>query len=274
MKTVVVTGGNRGIGQAVARDLVSRGCRVVLHARDRERASLARDELGGAGPGEVTLVWGDLSTKRGIRETAEAILVACPRIDVLIHNAGLWPSERVLNEDGLEMAFVVNHLAPFMLNHLLEARLVESRSRVVQVSAGLYVKGRPDLEKTPTGEDFHPLGTYPTTKLCNLLLVPRFAARWKDRGPTILALHPGVIRTGLGDRKGMLGGLLRVVKRLWKSPEDGARPVVKLALDPALEGVTGKYYHLDVETELHPVARNEALAAELWAQAQKLSEAG
>ncbi|MDI3287141.1 SDR family NAD(P)-dependent oxidoreductase [Polyangium sp. 15x6] len=274
MKTVVVTGGNRGIGQAVARGLLARGCRVVLHARDRERGERARDELGGAGTGEVSLACGDLSTKRGIRQTAETILASCPRIDVLIHNAGLWPDERILNEDGLEMAFVVNHLAPFMLNHLLEARLVESRSRVVQVSAGLYVKGRPDLGKTPTGEDFHPLGTYPTTKLCNLLLVPRFAARWKERGPTILALHPGVIRTGLGDRKGLLGGLLRVVKRLWKSPEEGARSVVKLALDPALEGVTGKYYHLDVETELLPVARNEALAAKLWSQAEKLSGLG
>ncbi|MDI1446856.1 SDR family NAD(P)-dependent oxidoreductase [Polyangium sp. 6x1] len=272
MKTVVVTGGNRGIGRAVARELITRGCRVVLHARDRARGERALEELRGAGPGEVTLVTGDLSTKRGIRETADAILAACPRIDVLIHNAGLWPSERILNEDGLEMAFVVNHLAPFMLNHLLEARLVESRSRVVQVSAGLYVKGRPDLEKTPTGEDFQPLGTYPTTKLCNLLLVPRFAARWKERGPTILALHPGVIRTGLGDRKGMLGRLLRVVKRLWKSPEEGARPVVRLALDPALDGVTGRYYHLDVETELLPIARDEALAAKLWSQAEKLSE--
>ncbi|HVK68908.1 MAG TPA: SDR family NAD(P)-dependent oxidoreductase [Polyangium sp.] len=271
MKTVVVTGGNRGIGHAVARELVARGCRVVLHARDRARGQSALDELRGAGPGEIALVTGDLSTKRGIRATADAILAACPRIDVLIHNAGLWPSERILNEDGLEMAFVVNHLAPFMLNHLLEARLVESRARVVQVSAGLYVKGRPDLAKTPTGEDFHPLGTYPTTKLCNLLLVPRFAARWKERGPTILALHPGVIRTGLGDRKGMLGRLLRVVKRLWKSPEEGARPVVKLALDPAFEGVTGKYHHLDVETALHPVAQKEALAAGLWAQAQTLS---
>jgi len=273
-KTVVVTGGNRGIGLAVARELVTRGCRVVLHARDRARGEQAREALGDAGPGEVVLVSGDLSSKRGIREAADAILAACPRIDVLIHNAGLWPSERALNEDGLELAFVVNHLAPFLLNHLLEARLVEGRTRVVQVSAGLYVKGRPDPGKTPTGEDFHPIGTYPTTKLCNLLLVPRFAARWKDRGPTILALHPGVIRTGLGDRKGLLGRLLRGVKRLWKSPEEGARPVVQLALDPALEGVTGRYYHLEAETPLHPVALDEVLAARLWEQARQLTGLG
>ena len=186
-KTVIVTGANRGIGLAVARALVARGCRVVMLSRDRERGERALDDLQGAGPGAAELVVGDLASAREIRAAAAALLQACPRIDVLIHNAGLWPSRLERNEDGLEHAFVVNHLAPFLLNHLLEARLVEGRSRVVQVSAGLYVKGRPDPARTPTGEDFHPLGTYPTTKLCNLLLVPRFADRWRALGVTINA---------------------------------------------------------------------------------------
>ena len=236
----------------------------LLEGRQRQR--LAQPALGA--------VAGDLASAREIRAAAAALLQACPRIDVLIHNAGLWPSRLERNEDGLEHAFVVNHLAPFLLNHLLEARLVEGQSRVVQVSAGLYVKGRPDPARTPTGEDFHPLGTYPTTKLCNLLLVPRFADRWRALGVTSNAVHPGVIRTGLGDRGGVLGYLLRAVKRLWKSPEEGARPVVRLALDPALAGVTGKYFHLEEEAPLQPVARDEALAARLWRQARELSGLG
>ena len=74
--------------------------------------------------------------------------------------------------NGLEQAFVTNHLAPFLLNHELEPLLVASGARVVQVSAGLYVKGRADPARTPTGLDFHPVRTYADTKLCNLLLVP------------------------------------------------------------------------------------------------------
>ncbi len=126
---------------------------------------------------------------------------------MLVHNAGVWPSRVERDEEGLERAFIENHLAPFGLNLLLEPLLVSSRTHVVQVSAGLYGLGRVELAKTPYGDDFHPVRTYATTKLLNLLCMPRFAKRWAGRGPRIDAVHPGVIRTGLGDRPGVLGGL-------------------------------------------------------------------
>jgi len=270
-ETVVVTGGSRGIGHAVARALVARGRRVVLLARDRERGLRAVRDLEGAGAGRVELVVGDLASVRATRAAADALLQQAPRIDVLIHNAGVWPSHLERNEEGLESAFMVNHLAPFLLNHLLAPSFARGRTRVVQVSAGLYVKGRPDLERTPRGADFHPFRTYPNTKLLNLVCVPMFARQWAEIGVTINAVHPGVIRTGLGDRGGPLGLALRVVKRLWKSPEEGARPVVRLALDPALAGVTGRYFHLEEEMPLDPVARDDSLAERCFRQALELS---
>jgi NAD(P)-dependent dehydrogenase (short-subunit alcohol dehydrogenase family) len=271
--TVVVTGGNRGIGYAVAARLLDEGCDVVLVCRDRERGEAARARLAALGGGGPRLVVADLSGVRAVRAAAEAIRDACPRIDVLIHNAGLWPSRRVLGEDGLEQAFVTNHLAPFLLNLELEGLLVASSARVVQVSAGLYVKGQADPERTPTGLDFHPMRTYADTKLCNLLLVPRFAERWQDAGVTINALHPGVIRTGLGDRRGPLGWLLKAVKLTWKSPGTGARPVVRLALSDEVAGLTGRYFHLEEEQPLAPVAADRALAERLWDQAAELTGA-
>lgn len=268
-KTCVVTGGNRGIGHAVARELVRSGQRVVLVCRDTAQGGRARDQLTALG-GEVQLVHGSLSSIQAIRETARAIDRACPALDVLIHNAGVWPSRRQLNEDGLEQAFVVNHLAPFLLNRLLEPRLAESRAHVVQVSAGIYVKGKVDPARTPAGDDFSALATYANTKLCNLLLLPYFAARWEQPGIRINALHPGVIRTGLGDRSDALGLLLRLVKRLWKTPEAGARPVVRLALDPALAGVSGRYYDGYVERPLAANAEDAALMRVVREQAEQL----
>ncbi|OUC95860.1 SDR family NAD(P)-dependent oxidoreductase [Streptosporangium minutum] len=271
VRTAVVTGGNRGIGYAVAARLLQDGCEVVLVARDRERGEAARASLAGSGGTRVRLVVGDLSSVRKVRATARALGETCPRIDVLVHNAGLWPSRRVLGEDGLEQAFVTNHLAPFLLNHELEPLLVASGARVVQVSAGLYVNGRADPERTPTGLDFHPMRTYADTKLCNLLLVPRSAERWKNAGVTINAVHPGVIRTGLGDRGGPLGYLLKAAKLLWKSPDAGARPVVRLALAEETAGQTGRYFHIDAEQPLAPVAADAALAERLWTQALELT---
>lgn len=268
---IVITGASRGIGLAVAQALVAAGHHVFLLCRDPGRGRAACTQVATAGPGSATLVEGALDSVRTLREAAARIEAACPHIDVLIHNAGIWPSRCVRNEDGLEQAFVVNHLAPFLLNHLLEPRLREARARVVQVSAGLYVRGRPDLAKTPTGEDFGALSTYPTTKLCNLLLLAPWAARFQPYGVTINALHPGVIRTALGERSGLLGLVLRLVKRTWKAPEQGARPVVRLALDPALSGVTGRYFDVERDSELAPLARDAALAAALFAQACALT---
>ncbi|MFC5749597.1 SDR family NAD(P)-dependent oxidoreductase [Actinomadura rugatobispora] len=260
----VVTGANRGIGYAVAERLVREGHEVVLVSRDRDRGETARASLDASGQGEgrVRLVVGDLSSIRAIRETAVALTAACPRIDVLVHNAGMWPYERVLNEDGLEQSYVTNHLAPFLLNLELEPLLLASNARVVQVSAGLYVKGVAHPDRTPEGLHFHPLRTYADTKLCNLMMVPLFAERWKGTGVTIDAVHPGVIRTGLGDRTGPLGAVLKASKVLWKKPAKGARPVVALAL--ATDGGTGRYFHLEKEQPLAPVAADRDLAQRLW----------
>lgn len=254
MRTAVVTGGNRGIGLAVVEALAQQGFRVVAVVRD----PAAADGLQRSG---VTAVVGDLSSARTVAEAAGALREACPRIDVLVHNAGLWPTALAHNEDGLELSFAVNHLAPFQLNLALEDRV----SKVVQVSAGLYVKGRVDPDRTPTGADFHRMRTYCDTKLANLLLVPLFARRWREAGVTINAVHPGVIRTRLGDPGGPLGLLLRMVKLTWRPPSVGAAPVVRLT---GVDGLTGRYFEVD---EDKPGPSDDDLAERLWRQALALT---
>jgi NAD(P)-dependent dehydrogenase (short-subunit alcohol dehydrogenase family) len=272
-KTAVVTGANRGIGFTVAQQLVGEGFRVVLVVRDEAAGATACGTLGI--DASTDLVVADLSTVAGANAAADGVLEACPRIDVLVQNAGIWPVQLVLTDDGYEQAFAVNHLAPFVLNHRLEERLGSTAgARVVQVSAGLYIKGEVDLERTPTGGGFSEMGAYATTKLMNLLLVPRFADRWADSGVTINALHPGVIRTGLGDREGPIGDQMRQLKETWTSPEDGARPVVRLAVDPALDGVSGRYWFEHDEQALVPPATDTELAAAVWEQAERFTGVG
>ncbi|WP_116450607.1 SDR family NAD(P)-dependent oxidoreductase [Blastococcus litoris] len=272
-RTALVTGGASGLGLATAGALAAQGLHVVLLARDAGRGEVARDRLRAAHEVPVELVVGDLSDTAGVRASAAAVLAACPRLDVLVHNAGTWPDRRRLNADGVEQAFAVNHLAPFLLNALLEELLAESGARVVQVSAGLYVKGRAEPGATATGERFSSLRTYADTKLCNLAMTPLWARRWQPRRVAIDAVHPGVLRTALGDRGGPVGLLLRLAKRSWEAPEVGAARVARLATAPELAGVTGRYVELETEVPLAPPADDAALAAALWDEAARLTGA-
>ena len=265
-RVCVVTGGNAGIGRAIVEALAQQQAQVVLVSRDKARGETAVQEIHSALPqANIDLVVGDLSSVDKTRQLAQTLLNRYPSIHLLVNNAGVWPTKKQLNEDGLEMGFMVNHLAPFMLNQLLQERLRASApARIVNVSAGLYVNGRVDLQKTPYGHDFHPIRTYASTKLCNLLCLPLEAAQLAGSGVTINAVHPGVINTKLGIMRGPLGWLMKLVKRSWATPEQGAIAPVWLATAPELAEVNGRYFNEKEEMPLAEVAQNTELATQLW----------
>lgn len=262
----VVTGANAGIGKAIAYSLAQAGLQVVMICRHEARGQQAAAEIKTAVPhNPPDLLIGDLGTIAGVQQAAADLLRHYPQIHILINNAGVWATKRELNEDGLEISFMVNHLAPFLLTNLLLERLKDSRpARIVNVNAGLYVKGKLDLDKTPYGHDFHSLKSYANTKLANVLFTVELARHLEGSGVTVNALHPGVIRTHLGDRSGPLGWLLKLVKRSWKTPDEGAKSPVWVATAAELEGVNGRYYNEFEEIPIDPVAQDEALAKQLW----------
>jgi NAD(P)-dependent dehydrogenase (short-subunit alcohol dehydrogenase family) len=271
-KTCVVTGATSGIGKAVAVELARAGERVVIVCRDPARGEATRHEIDRqTANADTVLVVANLAVLAGMRQAARALLDLCPRLDVLVHNAGVWPTRLQRTPDGFETSFAVNHLAPFVLNHLLRERLLASApARIVQVTAGLYAIGRIDLDRTPTGDDFHRFRTYASTKQCNLLCTVELARRLADAGAydglTVNAVHPGVVRTRLGDMPGPAGLVLRLVKLLWASPATGARGPVRLARDPSLAGTTGHYFDRCRDVPLGPAAQLPELTANLWAR--------
>lgn len=260
----VITGANRGIGAAMARDLAARGHRLTLLCRDSEAAlALIRTLPSGQG---IVAQKADFGSLRGIA-AAIRILSQLPPIDGLIHNAALWPQTRVLTEDGWEQSFVVNHLAPFLMNFALEKRFQQEGTRVVQMTAGLYPIGDRDFMRTATGANFSALKTYASTKLLNLATTMTFAARWQGTQATINAVHPGVVRTNLGAMRGIPGLFLKLIKQLWLTPEEGAKAPVFLSTDPALQGVSGRFYNRFQEQPLAPFMQDEAWRAAVWEQA-------
>lgn len=218
MSQLILTGASRGIGQALSLARADRGEALVLVARDAAAlANVVRgvEERGG----KATAVPADLSSVAAARALGERLCETVEPGATLVHNAGLWPSRRALSI-GLERAFVVNGLAPLALQGpLLRAGRLK---RVLLVSAGLLVRGRFDPRRTPAGEDFSAFRTYCTTKLFSAVAMRDVAAAHPE--VDFLVIHPGVVQTDLGARPGLLGALLRLVKRRWESPEDcGAR---------------------------------------------------
>lgn len=227
MADLILTGASRGIGRALALALAPTENRLILVARDQTRLESLLTELGPQQE-HAECVAGDLSSIKEARALGRRLVEVSGEGATLVHNAGIWPSQLQRNDEGLESAFVTNHLAPLaMQESLIAARKL---SRILVVSAGLIIKGRFDAQRTPRGDDFSGFRTYCSTKLCFAVAMRDVAARHPELD--ILVLHPGVVRTDLGARSGPLGWILQLVKRGWESPELCAARLARILAQP------------------------------------------
>ncbi len=269
-KVCVVTGASAGIGRATALALARMGARVGMVSRSRERGEAARAEVvRGSGSAAVDLFVADLSVRAEVRRLAGEVRDRYGRLDVLVNNAAVYSRRRMLSPDGIEMQFAVNHLAPFLLTGLLLDLLERSApARVVTVSSEAH-RGMPLEWDNLQGERrYRGLRAYRTAKLANLLFTRELARRTAGTGVTANAAHPGVVGTEL-----LFGGWgpLRLFRRFMRTPEEGARVVVRLASAPELSGVTGRYFRDEGEMRPSAAALDDDAARRLWRISEELT---
>ncbi|HLK76260.1 MAG TPA: SDR family oxidoreductase [Streptosporangiaceae bacterium] len=267
-QTVLVTGGTGGIGKATATGLAAMGARVGITGRDNARTRAAAAEIAAAsGNPAVDPFPADMSSQAEVRQLADEVLTAYPRLDVLVNNVGGFWATRHLTADGLERTFAVNHLAPFLLTCLLTGRLAASApARIVTVSSGAHAAGKIDFSDLQGERRYSGQQAYSQSKLANILFTYELARRLDGTGVTAIALHPGVTRTGFAaeDPSPMLKLFLPLVRLLLKTPQKGAATSIYLASSPEIEGTTGTYFAARKPKASSQASRDTAAAARLW----------
>jgi len=275
-QVALVTGGSRGIGLETSRGLADRGAEVVSAARDRDAGARMIAALGGRSDAPAHFVPLDLGDLASVPRALDSLasLLAGRRLDVVVANAGLWPTRPARSAQGHEIAFATNVLGhAALIRGALERGLLAEGCRVVVVTGDIYVLAR---ECTP---DFAPRGAlggmqaYCRSKLGNLWYARELARRHPSL--RVHAVHPGVVATGLGGaddgaraegRDGARSGWARLVERATMiSAERGAQTSLFCATQPDL--ATGTYFHNVLgRIDLAPTdpASDEERAVALW----------
>jgi NAD(P)-dependent dehydrogenase (short-subunit alcohol dehydrogenase family) len=285
-RTVLITGGNSGIGFETAKTLAARGATVLFTYRDRTTATAAVQAITSAVPGTTIHTQHlDLASLASIRRVADWVRSNCPRLDLLINNGGIMMAPKQSTEDGFELHIGTNHLGHFALTGLLLDRLVQAEgSRVVTVSSSAHLQGRMDLDDLHfTDRRYRPSSAYAQSKLANILFTKELQHRLTSAGvPTIaVALEPGYVRTHLPRSAASPMRLaVGVVTRLLGQPDTatGALATLRAATDPRTVG--GDYYGpagwlraagAPIWREPGPAARDHDLGRRLWAESERLT---
>jgi NAD(P)-dependent dehydrogenase (short-subunit alcohol dehydrogenase family) len=264
-KLCLITGASSGIGKETALGLAKLGFRLALVCRDRGRADATAAEIRRRGA-EVEVLIADLASQDEVRAAAESFRARHDRLDVLVLNAGEILPKRQLTRDGIERQLAVNHLAPFLLTHLLgDALHAAGPARVVVVASQVEARAELDLDDLQFARRaYTPLAAYFQSKLCNVLFTYELARRLDGTSVTANCLHPGVIATNLlADYEGRpRGGFLAALTNA--GPAKGARTSLLLATAPGLAGVSGRYYKEGREARSSPASHDRELQRKLW----------
>jgi len=269
-KVVAITGANTGIGLATATELARRGATILACGRNQAKLDAARASIAAARMGaEVETFVADLASMSQVRGLAAAIAERTDRLDVLVNNAGVGVDRRAETQDGLELTFAVNVMAPYVLTtSLLPLLKASAPSRIVTVSSAVHASVKElDLDDLQSERSYRWSDVYARAKLASILLSNELARRLDGTGVTSNALHPGVIATefgGDGDLRGANALLFRVLKWFLPGPEAGARTSLHVAGAPDLDGVTGRYFDNGAEKPPSTLAQDSDLARALW----------
>lgn len=230
-KTILITGATDGIGLETAKRLAAEGHQLLLHGRNREKLEATKRTVTTCGAGTVETYVADLSVLDDVRDLAKAISAKHDRLDVLINNAGVYRVAQTTTENGQDVRYVVNTVAPYLLTQLLLPLMAED-SRVVNLSSA--AQAPVEIAALAGRKRVTDMEAYAQSKLALTMWSRQMG---DEKGPVVIAVNPGsllatkMVKEGFGVAGSDIG--------------IGAEVLVHAALSETFADASGRYFDND-----------------------------
>lgn len=277
---IVITGATSGIGFSTACALAKRGALVLGVGRSKEHIQQAKQQIFAENPQSRLLFFlADLSSQRQVRNLAREITHSIElngenKLHALINNAGAVSTQFIKTEDGYELQFAVNHLAPFLLTHELLPLLQQTpESRVITVSSNTHRTMRIFWKDVMFRKGYTLLTAYMQSKLANVLFTYEFNRRLgKNSSVKAYAADPGLVNTSLGSKgtSGLVSWAWSRHSRHGASPEKIGAEIAWLAVAPEANTHVSAYWKHGQPVQPSSYAQREDVAARLWELSERL----
>ena len=273
-KTCVITGATSGIGYGIAKGLAARNFQLVLIGRNRNKGNAVVESLKRLTDNSaISYFNSDLASQKQIREAGMEISERHPKIDVLINNAGVWTSRWELTEEKIEKQFAVNHLAYFLMTHLLYPNIAGSPDgRIINIGSDSHKFGKINFHDLNLQGSYHGLKAYGQSKLANLLFTYELHRIKKEQHVSVYCVQPGLVKTDIGVKHtNPFHSLMWKLRRLGGvSPEQAAETAIYLATAAEAGGKSGLYWDKSRPKPSSERSRNPDDAARLWKISEQL----
>jgi len=276
-KTIIVTGGNSGLGYESVKAFAQKGAHVILASRSIDKGKAAKNEMGNVN-GSIEVMQLDLGDFASVKNFADKFKEKFEKLDVLLNNAGIMTTPYFTTKDGLEGQMGTNHFGHFALTgHLFELIKNTPDSRIVNVSSAGHKAGKMDFDNLlfDGGKGYGRMKSYGRSKLSNLLFTYELQRRFEKAGINSIAVasHPGGTQTNLDrhiNNKLWFKVLTPLFKMMTMKQEQGALSQIRACTDTEVKG--GEYYGPNkgmkgwpVKVESNEASHNTEDAKKLWA---------
>ena len=274
-KWVLITGATSGIGLATAHRFAKGNANLILFVRNEAKAKALQETLTKAYPIEVRYYVADFSDLHSVKAGLTNLLAKETKLDVLINNAGVYSTKRILTKHGIELALTVNHLASLLITETLVPLLEPSQGRVIQVNSEGHRFSGFKLNDPHFQKRFYTgLKSYGASKSAQLHTVWELAPILEKKNISINAMHPGAVQSDIGLNNGWLYRLFKklIINRLLKKVSHAADALYFLASEEKTMIQTGHYYYLTYQTAVAKHARQSEVSKQVFVWTNKILE--